>query len=260
MGDRPPESSGRNRGLRILDFGECWVYKRPVGARKEENMPSLHKARPFSVLLLALSLLLAMPQTVRGQAQTDLFDHYVLALTWMPAFCRTEGQERDDRRCARDARLGWMVHGLWPQHADGRWPEYCASPHPNPSRQETARQSDLFGASGAAWHQWNKHGRCTGLPAPDYYALTRRALNGLTLPQVFDAITTPLRLAPQVIEEAFIDANPTLDASMMITTCREGALAELRLCLTPDLTPRPCAAGMLARSCPLNSADLLAPG
>jgi ribonuclease T2 len=211
----------------------------------------MFRLRPLAALL-ALFLSATAPA---AQDRAGDFDHYILALTWMPAFCALDDRGATDPRCAPGRRAGWMLHGLWPQHAGGTWPEYCPTAQRSPSRTETAAQSDLFGSGGSAWHQWNKHGRCTGLSAADYYALSRRALDGLTLPALFDGVDRPLRVAPQVIEDAFLAENPGLTEEMLVTTCRRNTLVELRLCLNRDLTPRPCDAEVL--SCPLRAADLL---
>jgi len=259
MGDRPPGTPAAAARPRILDFGECWVYKTQNHARKEQNMSTAHKARNlWAVLALMIATLVAALGAAPAAAQDRAgdFDHYLLALSWMPAFCAHQGDRRGDARCEPGTRLGWMVHGLWPQHQGGAWPEYCLTAHRDPSRRETAAEADLFGASGAAWHQWNKHGRCTGLSPRDYYALTRAALRGLTLPDVFAAIETPLIIAPEVIEAAFIEANPALAPEMMVTTCTHSAIVELRLCLTRDLAPRPCDEALFLRECALNAARL----
>lgn len=217
-------------------------------------------ARILTVTVLAMTI--ALQAAGGGSAQSrsadraGAFDHYLLAITWMPSFCEIIGDARADMRCMPGQRQGWQVHGLWPQHADGAWPEFCRTSHRNPSRQETARQTDLFGASGAAWHQWNKHGSCTGLAPAEYYALTRQALAELAMPPVFDAIARGVRVAPEAIEAAIIEANPDLAADMMLVTCRGNAVYELRLCLTRDLAPRPCAPQTLLRACALNSARL----
>ncbi len=205
-------------------------------------------------LAAALALILAaLPATAQDRAGD--FDHYILALTWMPAFCALEDRGATDPRCAAGRRTGWLLHGLWPQHRGGAWPEYCPTAQRTPSRTETAAQADLYGSGGAAWHQWNKHGRCTGLSAADYYALSRRALAQLRLPALFERVDRPLRVAPQVIEDAFLAENPGLTAEMLVTTCRREALVELRLCLNRDLSPRRCDPEV--RSCPLRAAELL---
>ncbi len=204
-------------------------------------------------MLIAACLLIS---TAAAQDRAGRFDHYLLALSWIPAYCVFDGDQRADPRCAQGAGLGWVVHGLWPQHEGGGWPEYCPTPERSPTRRETAGQADLFGAAGSAWHQWNKHGRCTGLSADDYYSLTREALSRLTLPEIFSAIHAPLRVAPGVVEAAFIEANPELTPDMIITTCRDESLVELRLCLTRDLAPRPCDTALLRRACTLPAARL----
>jgi ribonuclease T2 len=205
------------------------------------------------LMALLVALLMALP--VAAQDRAGAFDHYVLALTWMPAFCAMEERGRDDPRCAAGRRMGWMLHGLWPQHRGGAWPEYCPTAQRSPSRTETAAQADLFGSGGAAWHQWNKHGRCTGLSADDYYALSRQAMAQLRLPALFERVDRALQVAPQAIEEAFVADNPGVTPEMMVTTCRQRTLVEVRLCLNRDLSPRPCDSEM--RACTLRAAELL---
>jgi len=195
--------------------------------------------------LLALFMALALPGT--GRATGAGFDHYLLALTWMPSFCEVEGDAREDARCTPEAAHGWMVHGLWPQGLGGTWPEFCRTRHRNPTRRETAAQSDLFGASGAAWHQWNKHGRCSGLTAEDYFTLTRAAESALTLPH--DIAPESALIAPQAVEAAVIASNPNLREDMMVTVCRRDLITEVRLCLTRDLQPRACDAELHRRAC-----------
>jgi ribonuclease T2 len=235
-------------GPRILDFGEWLRYRAQNGEGKA-------KMQRLGIMALALWLMVAAPLGAQGNRAGE-FDHYLLALTWMPSFCALEGDGRDDPRCAPGRRAGWMLHGLWPQHPGGAWPEYCQTPHRAPSRMQTAAQAWLFGTSGAAWHQWNKHGRCTGLPAQDYFALSARAMEQLTLPPVFEAVERGLRIDPAVIEAAFLEANPTLAPDMMLTTCRGRMVYELRLCLSRDLAPRPCDAATFARECALDQAEL----
>ena len=35
--------------------------------------------------------------------------------------------------------------------------------------------ADIMGSGGSAWHQWKKHGRCSGLSPDDFFALSREA-------------------------------------------------------------------------------------
>ena len=184
------------------------------------------------------------------------FDHYVMALSWSPAWCASEADNRDDRSQCEAGRT-FVLHGLWPQHATG-WPEFCRTTARDPSRAETAAVADLFGSAGAAFWQWKKHGRCAGLAARDYYALARRALAVVAEPGVFAQIDRDLRVAPRAVEEAFLEANPALTPDGVTVTCRDGLIREVRICLTRDLEPRRCGPDV-RRDCPLPAAALLAP-
>ncbi|WP_334195327.1 ribonuclease T2 family protein [Pararhodobacter sp.] len=210
----------------------------------------------LTAAFLALLPIFAAPAAL-AQDRAGEFDSYLLALSWIPAYCATDGDERDDPRCEDGRRVGWAVHGLWPQHDDGGWPEYCHTSQRSPSRQETAAQAGLFGTSGSAWHQWNKHGRCTGLSAANYYRLVQAALDRIALPEVFEGIDRELRVDPDVVEAAFVEANPGLTPDMMITSCPGGDLVELRLCLTRDLQPEDCAPALTRRECRRDAATLL---
>ncbi|MCB1346306.1 MAG: ribonuclease T2 [Rhodobacter sp.] len=207
----------------------------------------------LSPILAAIALATPAP----AQDRAGVFDHYLLALSWIPAYCATDGDDRRDPRCGEGRHVGWAVHGLWPQNTGGDWPEHCLTGQRDPSRRETADQADLFGTSGSAWHQWDKHGRCSGLSARDYFALVRRATGAIHLPEVFAGVNRELRIDPDVVEAAFIEANPELTPDMMVTSCQRGDLVELRICLTRSLDPMECDRETLRRECSLDAATLL---
>ncbi|MEM9270774.1 MAG: ribonuclease T, partial [Pseudomonadota bacterium] len=119
------------------------------------------------------------------------FDYYVLALSWSPNWCALEGDARDAEQCDTEADFGWILHGLWPQYHQG-WPAHCPSAERPPSRTMTSEMTDIMGSSGLAWYQWKKHGTCTGLSAPDYYALSREAYDRVTRPEVFRKLGKPV--------------------------------------------------------------------
>lgn len=115
--------------------------------------------------------------------------------------------------------------------------------------------ADFMGTSGSAWHQWNKHGRCSGLSSDDYYALAREAYNGIARPEVFRNLSDPVRLPAAVVEDAFLEANPALEADQITITCKAGRIQEARVCLTRSLQPRDCGADVV-RDCRLSDALL----
>ena len=182
------------------------------------------------------------------------FDYYVLALSWTPNWCADEGDDRRDARCERGAGMGWGLHGLWPQYEQG-WPSYCRTPHRDPTRAETVAMGQFMGSSGLAWHQWQKHGRCSGLSAQDYFVASARAMGKVKLPAVFGEIAKSVKLPAKVVEEAFLEANPDLTREMVTVTCKDRAVQEVRICLTRDLEPRRCGADVI-RDCTLKDARL----
>ncbi|WHZ36035.1 ribonuclease T2 [Sagittula sp. MA-2] len=187
-------------------------------------------------LLAALALFAATPALADGEPAGE-FDYYVMSLSWSPNWCRMEGDARNSEQC--DADFGWVLHGLWPQYHRG-WPAYCPTTERQPSRQQTAEIADIMGTSGLAWHQWKKHGVCSGLSASAYYALSREAYGTVTRPAVFRKLDKPVKLPASVVEEAFLKANPGLEKDMVTVTCRDAYIQEVRVCLSRDLTPVPC--------------------
>lgn len=200
----------------------------------------------FALFLLAV--LAAGSAHARDKAGE--FDYYVMALSWSPNWCRLEGRAHNSPQCEED--FGWVLHGLWPQYERG-YPADCRHSFRNPSRGDTRAQAGLFGSSGSAWHQWNKHGSCTGLSPDDFYALAQRAYDGVVRPEVFRRLEDPVTLPAAVVEEAFLKDNPDLTDRGLTVTCRDGAIQEVRICLTKDLEPRACGADV-SRDCSLDDA------
>ncbi|MFN3971950.1 MAG: ribonuclease T2 family protein [Gemmobacter sp.] len=203
---------------------------------------------------LVLALLLAAGAARAEGERAGSFDYYVMALSWSPSFCAVEGDMRSEPQCARGAGRDFVLHGLWPQYETG-WPSYCRTAQRDPTRGETAAVADLFGGAGAAFYQWKKHGRCSGLPAPDYFALALRARAAVVTPPVLRDVKKMLKVPAEVIERAFLERNPGLTRDMVTVTCKAGLIQEVRVCLTTDLVPRRCGADAI-RDCRSRDAGL----
>ena len=187
---------------------------------------------------LLIWLMLAMP--VRGEGEkAGEFDYYVLSLSWSPNWCAYEGDARGADQCNARHDHGWIMHGLWPQFHRG-YPSYCRTGERAPSRSMTAEMADIMGTSGLAWHQWKKHGVCTGLSAPAYYALSREAYGRVVRPPVFRKLDKTVRLPAAVVQDAVLQANPGMEPDGVTITCRDGHIQEARICLSRTLDPVPC--------------------
>lgn len=200
---------------------------------------------------IMLWLISALPLMAEGE-KAGAFDYYVLSLSWSPNWCRSEGDARNSDQCDPRHDHGWTLHGLWPQYHRG-YPSFCRTAERPPSRGMTAGMADIMGSAGLAWHQWKKHGTCTGLSARDYFALSREAYGRVNRPTVFRKLTKPVRLPASVVEDAFLQANPKWEPDMITITCKRDQIQEARLCLSRDLVPVPCGSDVI-RDCTLDKA------
>lgn len=205
--------------------------------------------RPLTLALLAA--LIPTTAMTKGE-RAGAFDYYVLSLSWSPNWCANEGDARKSPQCDPAKNHGWTLHGLWPQNHRG-WPSYCRTNAPQPSRSLTNSMTDIMGTSGLAWHQWKKHGTCSGIDAKGYFAFARRAYETVNRPAIFRKLTEAVKLPASVIEDAFLKANPDWTADMVTITCKDHRIQEARICLSKSLKPVPCGRDVI-RDCTLKDA------
>lgn len=203
--------------------------------------------------LIAL-LLLCLPAHADGERAGD-FDYYVVALSWTPTWCAQTGDARNSPQCDPGKGHGFTLHGLWPQYTAGGWPSFCRTSERNPSRAMTNDMADIMGTSGLAWHQWKKHGTCTGLSARAYYDLSREAYGKVNRPTVLRKLKKDITLPASVIEDAFMEANPKLLQNQVTITCKARQIQEVRICMTKDLELTKCGCDV-SQDCAIPNAGL----
>src|SRR6516225_3724062 len=145
----------------------------------------------------------------RRQGEPGRFDYYVLVLSWSPSFC-ADSAERDPAGAARNPQCGprpfsFVVHGLWPQYERG-FPEFCQVPAPRLNRNIVSGMLDLMPAPQLIFHEWDRHGVCSGLSASAYFETIRKARAVVKIPPKFIEVSSELTVSPQEAEEAFIAA------------------------------------------------------
>jgi len=123
--------------------------------------------------LAALAFLAVVPQSqAQDLRQNDAgqFDFYVLSLSWSPSFCAAaaerEGGHAPTPQCGARP-YSFVVHGLWPQYDRG-FPEYCQVPAPRLDRGIVSSMLDLMPAPRLIFHEWDRHGTCSGLSPRAY--------------------------------------------------------------------------------------------
>jgi ribonuclease T2 len=189
----------------------------------------------LSALMLATA---GAARALPGADQPGHFDYYVLALSWAPTFC--ESHPADHAECG--VRRGFVVHGLWPQYEAGGGPQHCTPAAPLDPETEAQALSAMPDPR-LIRHEWTTHGSCTGLTPHDYFLSVIRSVGRLTIPQEFDG-EAPRSLTAEQIVSTFTKANPSLTDHSLALHCRGPELAEVRICLSRDLSPQPCSRGV----------------
>ena len=202
--------------------------------------------------LPALALLFAAATAHAEGERAGDFDYYVLSLSWSPSWCATEGAGRGAAQCDPFGDANFVLHGLWPQYEHG-YPSYCRTTERDPTRRQSEAMEDVMGSDGAAWYQWKKHGRCSGLSAAEYFATARIAFARITIPEVFKRLNRDVKLPATVVEQAFLEANPGMMREEITITCADGRIQEARICLTKDMNLRKCGADVI-RDCTMQDA------
>jgi ribonuclease T2 len=176
----------------------------------------------------------------RRQNEPGQFDFYVLSLSWSPSFCEASGERGTPPQQQCGARpYSFVVHGLWPQYDKG-FPEFCQYPAPRLDRNIMTSMLDLMPAPRLIYHEWDKHGTCSGLNQRAYFETIRKARAQVKIPEAYLDPKQILTVTPDEVEEAFVEANAGLTRDAIAVTCGGRRLDEVRICIGKDLRFRPC--------------------
>ena len=219
-------------------------------------------SRGWRAALAAVLLLSAAPASQARRhrmqdAETGAFDYYLLSLSIAPSFCALSpaNQARSECRTLTESayrQTPLTVHGLWPNRAGvgvRRQPQHCPGPPLTalPAALQAELQLYMPGGAGLARHEWDRHGRCSGL-APEAYFSTlvrlARSANG--------SIGAPLRdggrlghdLRIQDLLAGIASRDPSL-ARAVVVSCRfpsgggHALIEEIRIALSKDFAPIP---------------------
>jgi len=195
--------------------------------------------RLVTVISIALAAGTALSQD-RRQNRPGEFDFYVLSLSWSPSFCDSAGERGTPPQDQCGARpFSFVVHGLWPQYERG-FPEFCQVPAPRLDRNIVSSMLDLMPSPRLIFHEWDKHGTCSGLNPRAYFDNVRKARAQVKIPEAYIELTRPLTVTPDEVEEAFVMANAGLSRNGIAVTCDNRRLQEVRICLSREFGFRDC--------------------
>ena len=174
--------------------------------------------------------------------QAGAFDYYLLSLSWSPTYCAGLSPGRRDPQC-EGRPYAFVLHGLWPQHERG-WPQDCRSADrgwvPGPVAE---RMLDIMPSKGLVFHEYRKHGTCSGLGVDGYFDLARKLYEKVTIPRRFVGLTDDrFMIAPGELMREFLAANPALKPDMIAVQCggTGNRLKEVRVCFDKGGNFRSC--------------------
>jgi ribonuclease T2 len=193
----------------------------------------------FGLVVAIAALGQAVAQDPR-QNTPGQFDFYLLALSWSPSYCEQAGERKSAQIQCGERSYSFVVHGLWPQYERG-FPEFCQNPAPRLDRNIVSSMLDLMPAPRLIFHEWDKHGVCSGLPARGYFEQVRKARAAVKIPPEYLEPKAAMTVTPDEVEEAFVKANPGMSRAGIAVTCGSTRLSEVRICLTRELQFRECA-------------------
>lgn len=184
------------------------------------------------------------------QQEPGRFDFYVLALSWSPSYCAASAERAPHRKADHQCGgrpFSFVVHGLWPQYEQG-FPSNCQVPAPRLNRGIVDAHLDLMPSPRLIFHEWDKHGTCSGLSARAYFDHLRKARETVTIPPDYADLERPMLVSPGEVSAAFLKANPALPRGGLMVACDAKWLTEVRICLNKDLSFRDCPE-LARRSC-----------
>jgi ribonuclease T2 len=191
----------------------------------------------LSVLLAVLPLLTS---AAAADGRPGEFDFFLLSLSWSPTYCLSEGDRANRLQCESPKPKAFVVHGLWPQFVDG-YPAFCRTDRPDyVPRTLVETVLDIMPSPGLVGGQWRKHGTCSGLSQSDYLATIRKAYEKIDIPDHFEDATRRHVLSARDVEQAFVASNPGLSANGIAVSCKNGRVAEVRICMSRSLEFRRC--------------------
>jgi len=174
------------------------------------------------------------------------FDFYVLTLSWSPNYCATN-KKPDQQQCNSGKKLGFVLHGLWPQYKTG-YPANCSTERLPP--QLKREFPNLFPSVKLYDHEWEKHGTCSGKTPRQYLALSKQLKDSLAIPSAYNRPRQPFRTTIKDLKDSFVSSNNKLNADSIAPYCSGSGrfLQEVFFCYSKDGQPGVCSEEILKRS------------
>ena len=177
-------------------------------------------------------------------SQPGTFDYYLLALSGVRPTAPASPTGATTRSVtAAIGRYAFVLHGLWPQF-EQRWPQFCQSPDNGYVPAQVAdRMLDIMPSKRLIFHEYRKHGTCSGLGVDGYFDLARRMYESIKIPARYVALEDDrLTVSPDELIREFMEANPKLSRDQIVVECGGpgNRLKEVRICFNKGGGLRAC--------------------
>ncbi len=179
----------------------------------------------------------------QGKGHAGEFDYYAMALSWSPEHCAIKPGDRE--QCAR--KLGFVLHGLWPQYQRG-YPASCTRERLDVDMEQ--QFAGLYPSRFLYRHEWEKHGTCSGLSQEAFHQLASDLRQKVKIPADYQSPEEPLRKNSFQLKADLASANEWLAPDNITVACADGGrfLREIYICINQQGTDAvPCSDEMQKR-------------
>lgn len=170
--------------------------------------------------------------SVSHAAGVQNFDYYLLNLSWSPEFCYSHPTAPE---CGRHA--AFVLHGLWPQNADGTYPHDC---NDAPGPANPAEYRDIYPDPRLLEHEWRTHGTCSGLSPVAFFQTARAAFRSVRIPPMLAGLQAQISMPPDQILSLVEQSNPAIPAQSLALSCGNNYLTAVVVCMDKRLHPVTC--------------------
>ena len=165
----------------------------------------------------------------QGKGYAGEFDYYAMALSWSPEHCAIKPGDRE--QCAR--KLGFVLHGLWPQYQRG-YPASCTRERLDADMEQ--QFAGLYPSRFLYRHEWEKHGTCSGLSQEAFHQLASDLRQKVKIPAAYQSPEEPLRKNSFQLKADLASASEWLAPDNITVACADGGrfLREIYICVNKE--------------------------